>query len=334
MANQKYGWAGFQRDISAPFVFKPLTDNMYDGIDVPKYFDGKVAQWGTRARPPQEFINNPTPFLGAYDRVSVSIAWTGGVHTGISNPGRARDKARPNPCVSDVMKLSEQQREDIRKKVPILYELIAARCAALVIEKAPLPSNIPPNAQSARPTAGGQGRPHAIGGGGGVPHSARTGGQGVAGHLGHQNQRDPHRNTRVVGSHPGEGRNIRHIIYRTAVLWAADGPPTPDNTKYLAGSLGRYQSVTALSVLWDDVLVLGYDLRPDLTFTPEVDSSPERNAFACLTLQSQCTGCVAIVIFKKRRGNVSTPLTTEERQSLNIGRTCAEVEACHRARTH
>ena len=49
MANPKYGWAGFQHDINAPgpFEFKPLTDNMYDGIEVPKHFDGKKAQWGT-----------------------------------------------------------------------------------------------------------------------------------------------------------------------------------------------------------------------------------------------------------------------------------------------
>lgn len=249
-----------------------------------------------------------------------------------------------------MMKLSAKQREEIRTKIPLFYELMAGRNATFAIGKI-RPSNVP----FAQPTGYWQGGPHANGGG--LPHPAQIGGQGVAGHPGHQpGQKVPLWDMHVVGANPRASyvhrplSNVPQIAasyggFRTTLTWTMDALPAPDNTKSLAGTVVTYAPRTAmqglggnvpasaLHVIWDDALALGYDLRPGLTFTPEVDSSPERNAFACLTLRARYTGCVAILIFKKR-GNVSTPLTAEERQSLNLGRTFAEVEAYHQARAH
>ncbi|KAI0335143.1 hypothetical protein GY45DRAFT_1431195 [Cubamyces sp. BRFM 1775] len=336
MASQKYGWAGFQRAINAPgpFVFKPLTDNGYDGVDVPKYFDGKGARWGTMARPAQEFVDNPAPFLGLYDRVSVSIVWTGeAAYPDTSKPASSKDKFKPNPCVSDLSRLSPLQREEIRTKIPAFYEFMAAPAATLGISGIPRPDN-PPVVIDTRP--------------GGVNAQYQTTGEStsrarpppsISGH-GHPSRASTYRNLQVVHLRP---RNVTvpmisayYGSFRTTVTWAVGEPPQPYDSKQMVGSLVTFAPQTPIpSIIWDDARVFEDYFLPTLTFTPEVDNSPERNAFACITMHSVHVGCVAVLVFKKRsRADLSTSLTAEERQSLNIGRTCAEVEAYYRGRAH
>ncbi|OSD06960.1 hypothetical protein PYCCODRAFT_783246 [Trametes coccinea BRFM310] len=288
----------------------------------------------TPRRDPNPVVADPGSLVGFYDLISTSLSWGN------------------DPCVSSLHKLSAEQREEMKRAHPALYEFLCGYEAALTIWSAPqqpIAAAPRPESRATTPTPARSGPRSALGDAdfeGGqsagplwpettirgeqarcVPQTAPSnlrGGSGVAPESRYSGLRVLLQRRMPTDPHPRETMQTTDVIITSSPAQPKGPLKYFHRTGAVAYTLVPFtledgivelRPTIGCPIVWDSPLV-GLP-PPALCFTAQMDASPVVPApFACLTWMNprepDASHYRVLMIFKKRQDDYFYVPPTEE----------------------